>query len=182
MTKTNAIRILEQAGVEFSVSEYPVDESTLDAVSVAELLGVEAERVFKTLVTVSESGDHAVFCIPGNASLDLKKAAAAFGAGHRASGAGHSGAGHSGAGHQGTGRPGRLAMLPLKELKPLTGYIHGACSPFGMKKALPTFVDESVELFETVFVSAGVRGMQIEIAPADLSAISGATLADLTAR
>jgi Cys-tRNA(Pro)/Cys-tRNA(Cys) deacylase len=155
MTKTNAIRILEQAGVQFSITEYAVDESSLDAVSVAGLLGVEPERVFKTLVTVSDSGDHAVFCIPGNATLDLKKAAAACAAG-------------------------RLAMLPLRELKPLTGYIHGACSPFGMKKALPTFVDESVELFETVFVSAGLRGMQIRIAPGDLLALTEATPADLT--
>lgn len=155
MTKTNAVRLLEQEGVQFSVTEYAVDESSLDAVSVAGLLGVEPERVFKTLVTVADSGDHAVFCIPGNATLDLKKAGAAAGAR-------------------------RLSMLPLKELKPLTGYIHGACSPFGMKKPLPTFVDESVELFETVFVSAGVRGMQIEISPEDLLAVTEATLADLT--
>lgn len=194
MTKTNAIRILEQAGVGFRVSEYAVDASTLDAVSVAGLLGVEPERVFKTLVTVAASGDHAVFCVPGNATLDLKKAAAVFGAWSSGAGArqpGHPGAaarvGNPGPGQPSSGRPatshpGRLSMLPLKELKPLTGYIHGACSPFGMKRPLPTFVDESVELFETVFVSAGVRGMQIEIAPGDLLEMSGALLADLATR
>ena len=188
MTKTNAIRILEQAGVDFKVSEYTVDESTLDAVSVAGLLCVEPERVFKTLVTEGGPGDHAVFCVPGNASLDLKKAAAAFGAWSSA-GTGQPGppgaaarAGKHSAGQPGAGHPGRLSMLPLKELKSLTGYIHGACSPFGMKKPLPTFVDESVELFEAVFVSAGVRGMQIEIGPGDLLAMSHAALADLTAR
>ncbi len=155
MTKTNAVRLLEQEGVRFSITEYTVDDSALDAVSVAGLLGVEPERVFKTLVTLGAPGEHAVFCIPGNATLDLKKAATAAGAR-------------------------RLSMLPLKELKPLTGYIHGACSPFGMKKPLPTFIDESVELFDTVFVSAGVRGLQIEVSPGDLLTVAGAVLADLT--
>lgn len=154
--KTNAVRILLTAGVEFAVRDYPVREDALDAVSVARSLGLEPERVFKTLVTVSDAGDHFVFCLPGNAGLDLKKAARVTGA-HR------------------------IGMLPARELQPLTGYVHGGCSPVGMKRPLPTWVEESAQLFETIFVSAGARGLQVELAPDDLTALVGAGFADLIA-
>ncbi|MFW5688954.1 MAG: Cys-tRNA(Pro) deacylase [Spirochaetota bacterium] len=155
MTKTNAVRLLEAAGVEFRVHEYPVDEDALDAVTVAGSIGVEPERVFKTLVAASQAGEHLVFCLPGSAELDLKKAAAASGAK-------------------------RVALIRLRDLEPLTGYVHGGCSPVGMKKRFPTWIDESAELFETIYVSAGARGLQVEIAPEDLRSQTDAMVADLT--
>ena len=154
--KTNAVRLLERAGVGFATRDYPVREDALDAVSVARFLAVEPERVFKTLVTVSDAGAHCVFCLPGNATLDLKKAARA--AGER-----------------------RIGMLPARELAPLTGYVHGGCSPVGMKKALPTWIDESAQLFETILVSGGARGLQLEVEPTDLARLVGGRFADLTA-
>lgn len=154
--KTNAVRILLTAGVEFAVREYPVREDALDAVSVARFLGAEPERVFKTLVTVSDAGEHVVFCLPGNAGLDLKKAARAAGAR-------------------------RIGMLPARELQPLTGYVHGGCSPIGMKKQLPTWIEESAQLFDTILVSGGARGIDVEIAPEDLVRMVGARYADLIA-
>jgi Cys-tRNA(Pro)/Cys-tRNA(Cys) deacylase len=153
--KTNAVRLLEQAGIPFTTREYPVNEGALDAVSVARSLGAEPERVFKTLVTVSDSRLHFVFCLPGSAELDLKKAARATGAR-------------------------RIGMLPLRELQPLTGYVHGGCSPIGMKKSLPTWIDETAELYDTIYISGGARGLQVEISPADLIALVGATCADVT--
>jgi Cys-tRNA(Pro)/Cys-tRNA(Cys) deacylase len=153
--KTNAVRVLEAAGADFTLHSFPVDEEHLDAVSVAHVLGVTAERVFKTLVTVDREDNAFVFCIPGNATLDLRKAAAT--AGVR-----------------------RLEMLPLKRLKPLTGYIHGACSPFAMTSALPITIDEVVTIFDTVFVSAGERGRQIELSPDTLVELTTADIADLT--
>jgi Cys-tRNA(Pro)/Cys-tRNA(Cys) deacylase len=156
MTKTNAVRRLERAGIDFSIREYRVDQNHLDAVAVARAIDAEPDRVFKTLVTRGDRGGHYVFCIPGNAELDLRKAA-------RTSGVRS------------------IALIPLKELHPLTGYVHGGCSPIEMKKAFPTWIDESCELFDTIFVSAGVRGMQIEIAPRELCSIVGANPADLIA-
>lgn len=157
MTKTNAVRLLEAAGVAFRTHEYAVDEAALDAVSVAGAIGAEAERVFKTLIARADSGEALVFCVPGSAELDLKRAAAVAGAR-------------------------RVAMLPLRELEPMTGYVHGGCSPVGMKRRLPTWVDESAELFETIYVSGGRRGLQVELAPAALAGLVGASYADLTAR
>lgn len=154
IVRTNAIRLLESGGVAFGVHSYTVDEERLDAVSVAGELRVEPERIFKTLVTIDRGDNPFVFCVPGNATLDLKKAATVAGTK-------------------------RVEMLPLKRLKPLTGYIHGACSPFAMLSPLPTAIDETVELFDTVFVSAGKRGMQIEIAPRLLIEKASARIADL---
>lgn len=155
MQKTNAIRLLERCGATFAVHEYTVDEEALDAVSVARAVGFEPERVFKTLVARGDDGAPLVFCIPGNLELDLGKAARA------------------------SGRR-RVALIRLRELQPLTGYIHGGCSPFAMKKELPTWIDESAALFDTVLVSGGARGLQVEIAPDALTAIAGASVADLT--
>ncbi len=117
-------------------------------------LGVEPERVFKTLVTRSDRGDVFVFCIPGPAELDLKKAARAV------------------------GRK-KVEMVRAGELLELTGYVRGGCSPIGMKKPYPLLVDESVQLFDAVYVSAGVRGLQLVIGPDALIAVTGATIADV---
>lgn len=154
--KTNAVRLLERAGIAFSTREYPVRDDALDAVSVAGFLGAEPERVFKTLVTVSDAGEPAVFCLPGNAALDLKKAARATG-------------------------ERRIGMLPARELQPVTGYVHGGCSPVGMKKELPVWIEESAQLFDTILVSGGARGLDVEISPSDLVELVGARYADLIA-
>jgi Cys-tRNA(Pro)/Cys-tRNA(Cys) deacylase len=153
--KTNAVRMLERLGVPVKTREYSIDEAHLDAESVAVLLKIPAERVFKTLVTVASDGSYRVFCIPGTLELDPGKAARAAGVKN-------------------------LQMLPLKELQPLTGYVHGGCSPFGMKVPFPTILDDSVELFETIFVSGGRRGLQIEIDPATLLNVLDAGSADVT--
>lgn len=152
--KTNAVRLLESRSVPFALASYEVDEQALDAVTAAARLGVEPERVFKTLVTRSDRGDVFVFCIPGPAELDLKKAARAV-------------------------DRKKVEMVKAGELLELTGYVRGGCSPIGMKKPYPLIVDESVDLFETVYVSAGARGLQIVIGPSALIAASGAALADV---
>jgi len=152
--KTNAVRLLESRAVPFALASYEVDEQALDAVTAAARLGVEAERVFKTLVTRSDRGDIFVFCIPGPAELDLKKAARAV-------------------------DRKKMEMVKAGELLELTGYVRGGCSPIGMKKPYPLVVDESVELFDRVYVSAGARGLQLVIAPAALVAAASAALADV---
>lgn len=152
--KTNAVRLLESRAVPFALASYEVDEQALDAVSAARRLGVEPERVFKTLVTRSDRGDIFVFCIPGPAELDLKKAARAV-------------------------KRKKVEMVRAAELLELTGYVRGGCSPIGMKKPYPLILDESAELFDAVYVSAGARGLQIVIAPAALSSAAGALLADV---
>lgn len=154
--KTNAMRELERAGVPFTTVTYEVDESDLSGVHVSEQLGEEAERVFKTLVTVSPIGNHVVCCIPSVEELDLK--AAARTAGEKS-----------------------LTMIHVRDLVPVTGYMRGGCSPVGMKRRFPTVIDETCRLFDTIFVSGGRRGLQIEIAPDDLAAFCGARLSDICA-
>lgn len=156
MKKTNAIRQLEKQRIPFTLHEYPVDVEGLDASSVAAFLGVAPERLFKTLVATAEPNQPGVFCIPGSSELDLKRAAAAMGAK-------------------------RVAMLPQRGLEPLTGYIHGGCSPLGMKQALPTWVDESALRYRTILVSAGRRGLQVELDPRVLLLQADAQTAYLTA-
>lgn len=151
--KTNAVRMLEAAGIEFETRSYDTDEH-LDAVSVAEKIGESPERVFKTLVTVNDKRENFVFVVPGNCSLDLKKAAKVSGSKY-------------------------IEMIKMDLLLPLTGYIRGGCSPVGMKRQFPVFIAEEAQLFESVFVSAGVRGMQILIRPDDLIKITGGEFADL---
>lgn len=153
--KTNALRILEQRNIPHEVLSYTADPESLDAVSAAEKLGLEPERVFKTLVAEAGPGEPVVFCIPGPARLDLKKAAAACGSK-------------------------KVEMLPLKELLPLTGYVHGGCSPVGMKKTFPTWIDETAWLFDTIAVSAGARGLQMLISPDALANLTGGASGDLT--
>lgn len=152
--KTNVMRVLEQKGVAYTPHTYPTDGS-IDGASVAGYLGQDPECVFKTLVARGASGGYYVFDIPVEDTLDLKKAAKAVG-------------------------EKSIAMLPQKELLPLTGYVHGGCSPVGMKKQFPTVFHETVELFDTICVSAGKIGAQVEVAPADLIALLGAQTADVT--
>lgn len=154
LTITNAMRLLKQAGVEFDTSSYEVDESDLSGVHAAQMLGVDPDCVFKTLVTRSDKGGVYVFCIPVAEELDLKKCAAA--AGEK-----------------------KLEMIHVKELQGLTGYIRGGCSPVGMKKKYPTYIDETAQLFDRIYVSAGQRGLQIIVEPTALAAFAGAEFADV---
>lgn len=152
--KTNVMRILEQKNIPYTPHAYDPDGG-LDGVSVAKQLGQDPEAVFKTLVARGASGGLYVFDIPVEANLDLKKAARAVG-------------------------EKSVAMIHQKELLPLTGYIHGGCSPVGMKKQYPTVFDETAELFDTICVSAGKIGFQVELSPAALMELVGASAADLT--
>ena len=152
--KTNVMRLLEQKKLLYTPHDY-LATGAVSGVEVAAALGEPPERVFKTLVTTGASGGHYVFVIPVAEELDLKKAAKAVG-------------------------EKSIAMLPQKELLPLTGYIHGGCSPIGMKKLYPTFIDESAQLFDTICVSAGKIGAQVELAPDALCGLISAKYAELT--
>ena len=143
ISKTNAARILEGLGIAFELHTAEVDESDLSAVAMAQKLGVDPGRVFKTLVARGDKTGVLMACIPAAAELDLKALAAASGNKH-------------------------VEMVPLKEVRPLTGYIRGGCSPLGAKKAYPVFMDESAILYETIFVSAGQRGVQLCLNPDEL--------------
>lgn len=153
--KTNVMRLLEQKKVAYIPHTYPHREGeAVDGETVARLTGADPAAVFKTLVTAGASGGHYVFAVPVLGELDLKKAARA--AGEKS-----------------------LALLPLKELTPLTGYVRGGCSPVGMKKRFPTFFDASARERETILVSAGRIGFQVELAPDDLAGVVGGVFADL---
>lgn len=153
-TKTNAARLLDKAKVPYTLIPYEVDENNLAADHVAESLGEDINKVFKTLVLQGEKVGHFVCVVPGNTEVDLKKAARVAGAK-------------------------KADLIPMKELLPLTGYIRGGCSPIGLKKPFPIFVHKTAKDFDTIFVSAGQRGLQFEIAPADLVGFTGAAVADL---
>lgn len=153
LDRTNAARLAEGAGVAFELLSYEVDED-LSATHVAQVLGMDPDRIFKTIVLVGERSGAFVCVIPGSCEIDLKKAAAACGAKS-------------------------AFLLPLKELEGLTGYVRGGCSPIGMKKPLPTFLDETALLFERICVSAGKRGLQMILTPTDLLQLSNGSLADL---
>lgn len=152
--KTNVMRVLDQKKVPYTAHTYPVGDAAPDGVSVARLLGQDPAAVFKTLVAKGASGGYYVFDIPAADTLDLKKAAKAVG-------------------------EKSVAMLPAKELLPLTGYVHGGCSPVGMKKRFPTVFHESCLEQDTICVSAGKVGFQVEVAPNHLIALVGAATADL---
>lgn len=149
------MRMLESAGIAYTEHTYDVEDGKLDGVSVAEKCGEDPEQVFKTLVTEGNDRNHYVFVIPVREKLDLKACARAAGVKS-------------------------IEMIPQKELLPLTGYIHGGCSPVGMKKPFPTFFDETVVLFDTILVSGGRIGTQVEVAPDDLLRITNGTTAALT--
>ena len=154
--KTNVIRLLEAAGIPCNHHILDLDKNHVpDGVTAAQLLGKPPEQVFKTLVAEGPKGEHFVFVIPVAESLDLKKAAKAAGVKS-------------------------VAMLPQKKLLPLTGYVHGGCSPVGMAKAFPTYFAEEVILVDTMVCSAGKIGHQVEVAPDDLIALVGGQIADLT--
>ncbi len=152
--KTNALRLLENAGVPFVSHEYEVADGEIDAQSIARKLHVPVEQVFKTLVAEGEPREYFVFIVPASATLNLKKAAKAA-------------------------HCKRIEMIPLKQLLPLTGYVHGGCSPVGMKKLFPTFLDETAILYERIWVSGGKVGLNIEVAPEDLAGFVPAEFADL---
>ena len=153
--KTNAMRQLEVAGISYRTASYEYDESNLSGLHAAEQVGIPAEQVFKTLVTRGDKTGILVFCIPVDMELDLKKAAAVSG-------------------------NKKLEMTHVKELLGLTGYIRGGCSPIGMKKKYPTFIDETAILFDEIAVSAGMRGEQIILNPEDLIRFVEAKEADVT--
>ncbi|MCI9169517.1 MAG: Cys-tRNA(Pro) deacylase [Lawsonibacter sp.] len=152
--KTNVMRVLDQKDIPYTPHAYD-PEARLDGAGVARQLGQDPERVFKTLVARGASGGLYVFDIPVEANLDLKKAARAVG-------------------------EKSVSMIRQKELLPLTGYIHGGCSPVGMRKPYPTVFDETAELFDTICVSAGKIGFQVELSPTALMELVGASTADLT--
>ena len=152
--KTNAMRVLDAAGVPYEYRMFEAD-GALSGVEVARRLGLDEEQVFKTLVTQAKSGEHYVFMIPVAEELDLKKAARAVG-------------------------EKSIAMLKSKELFPLTGYVHGGCSPIGMKKQFATAVDETAQLFDRIIFSGGKIGCQLEVAPDDLAHVVPLFYADLT--
>ena len=155
MTKTNAIRLLTQANIAYRTAEYAYDENDLNGMHAAKAVGMPPEQVFKTLVARGDRTGILVFCIPVCCSLDLKKAAKAA-------------------------SDKKVELIAMKELLPLTGYIRGGCSPIGMKKAYPTFIDETAMLADEIAVSAGARGQQIILAPQDLIHYTQMTVCDLT--
>ena len=151
--KTNVMRVLDGKKIQYESHTYEQD-ATLTGEEIAGILGEDAKKVFKTLVTQGKSGAYYVFVVPVQAELDLKKAAKA--AGEKA-----------------------VSMIKQKELLPLTGYVHGGCSPIGMKKQFPTFIHDTAAGFEKIFVSGGKVGYQIEVAPGDIVSLIRATFADI---
>ena len=152
--KTNPMRMLEQEGISYDTASYLVDENDLSGLHAAKMLGTEPDRVFKTLVAKGEKRGYLVFCIPVAEELDLKKAARAAG-------------------------DKRVELLPLKELLPVTGYMRGGCSPIGMKKHFPTYIEETAALFDSIYISAGKRGVQLIVSPEALMRFLPAQAADL---
>lgn len=154
MSKTNAMRILDANKIIYTTNSYDVNEDDLGGISVAEKINAEPESVFKTLVCNGDKTGIVIFCIPVTEELNMKKAALA--SGNKS-----------------------VEMIKMKDLFQLTGYIRGGCSPIGMKKNYPTFIDETINIFEKIFCSAGIRGTQLKLTPADLFAITKANMADL---
>ncbi len=154
MSKTNTIRILESHNIPHTVHQYEVEENDLSGTTVAKKIGAKDETVFKTLVASGDKNGINVFCIPVTEELNLKKAA--FASGNKS-----------------------IEMVKVKDLFALTGYIRGGCSPVGMKKDYPVYIEETSRLFDQIYVSAGVRGMQVFLSPLDLQKVTGAVFADL---
>ena len=156
ISKTNAARMLDQSKGPYKLVPYEVDEADLSAKHVAEVLGENIEQVFKTLVLHGDRTGHLVCVVPGDHEVDLKKVAKVSG-------------------------NKKCDMIAVKELLPLTGYIRGGCSPIGMKKHFPTYIHSTIEQFDKIWVSAGIRGLQIEIAPKDLIREVRANVSDIIA-
>ncbi|MGY3749205.1 Cys-tRNA(Pro) deacylase [Vagococcus acidifermentans] len=153
--KTNALRILEQKKIPFEISEYEWTEHHTGAFETADTLGISPRLIFKTLVAVGNKTGPLVAVIPGSDTLDLKKLAKISG-------------------------NKKVDMLPQKELEPLTGYVHGGCSPVGMKKQLATFFSDKALSFDSIYVSAGKRGLQMRVSPQQLAQAVNGTFADVT--
>lgn len=154
LSKTNAARLLDRAGIPYTLVPYKVDPDNLAAEHVAAELGEDINRVFKTLVLYGDKAGHFVCVVPGNAEVDLKKAAKVAGAK-------------------------KADLIPMKELLPLTGYIRGGCTAIGMKKKFPTYFHLTALDYDSIYVSAGQRGLQLCVAPQALVEYTGATVADL---
>jgi Cys-tRNA(Pro)/Cys-tRNA(Cys) deacylase len=154
-SKPNAARLLDSLNITYELRSYEVDPEDLTAISVARKIGLPAEQVFKTLLSQTNTGEHLFAVIPGDAELDLKKLAHAAGAK-------------------------KAELASLKEVEPLTGYIRGGVTVMGAKKPFPAYADETIELFDIISVSAGLRGLQLILSPADYLRATNAALADLT--
>jgi len=154
MKKTNAARILDRLKIDYELIEYRVDEADLSAIHLAETAGIPISKVYKTLVLEGDKAGYFVCVIPGGKEIDLKKAAL-------------------------VSSNKKVAMLKMKELEPLTGYIRGGCSPLGMKKPFPVFIDESANDYPLIYISAGIRGMQMRLSPTDLMIACNAKKRDL---
>ena len=154
INKTNAARLLDKAKIKYELVPYEVDENDLAASHIATQLGEDIRQVFKTLVLKGDKTGHFVCVVPGDAEVDLKKAAKVSG-------------------------NKKVDLIPMKELLPTTGYIRGGCSPVGMKKAFPTYFHSTCMDFDYIYVSAGVRGLQLKIAPIDLVGYVRASVADI---
>ena len=152
--KTNAARLLDRAGVDYGLIPYEVDEDDLSATHLAAVLGLDENQIFKTLVLSGDKSGHFVCIVPGGAELDLKRAARI-------------------SGNKG------CSLIAMKDLLPLTGYMRGGCSPVGMKKAFPTYLDSHAMQYPLIYVSAGQRGLQFRLAPQELARVTGAVVGDL---
>ena len=155
MNKTNAARLLDSQGIYYELVSYDVDESDLSASSVAAKLQEDVGQIYKTLVLRGDKTGVFICIIPGNKELDLKKAAKVSGNKN-------------------------AAMVQMKEILELTGYIRGGCSPVGMKKKYPTYIDENCILYDHIYISAGIRGLQMKISPDDLILVTGSEICSLT--
>ena len=155
MNKTNAMRLLDAAKIKYEICQYPVDESDLSGTHIADQIGLEYERVFKTIVTKGDKTGYMVFCIPCHKEIDLKAAAAV------------------------TGNK-KIEPVHVKDLLALTGYIRGGCSPIGMKKKFPTYFDKSAETHDEITISAGVRGAQLLLKSCELIVFTEAKLVEVT--
>ena len=153
MNKTNVMRLLDAANIKYDEKVY--SEDIVDGLGVASNLNENPECVFKTLITENDKKEHFVFCVPVTGELDLKKAAKAS-------------------------YSKSISMIKQKELLPLTGYVHGGCSPIGLKKQFPVYIDETAQLFDKIYVSGGRRGFQVGLSPLDLETIVKAKFIDLT--
>ncbi|MCQ2604141.1 MAG: Cys-tRNA(Pro) deacylase [Spirochaetia bacterium] len=152
--KTNVMRIFESHNIDFTVAEYEVDENNLDAVSAARKAGLDPSVVFKTIVMRNDKNMIFVFCVNAESEVNLKKARAVTGSRE-------------------------IKPVKMTELLQLTGYIRGGCSPVGMKKVYPVYIDETAQLFDRIYVSAGLRGMQVCVSPDDLAAVVNGEFADI---
>lgn len=154
MSKTNAVRILDSNNISYSLHSYDVNENDLSGITVAEKISADPDSVFKTLVATGDKTGALVFCLPVTEELNLKKAAS-------------------------VSRNKSIELVKVKDLLNLTGYIRGGCSPIGMKKKFPVYIDETAQLFDEIYISAGIRGMQIKLSPSDLSAVTDASFCNL---